>query len=298
VNVLVSLVPNREDVFRLSARVVPKGKLTAFTPVRWEWDFGDGASQSTTDAYIEHDYLHRPQDQVNTTFLIKVRVHGRDGDVADGRYPLTLRNHYFTQKQVKHIVGLVITLEPRYPEYAADGSVKQTVHVWHHEPTPLKIASVHYTDYTKMGDDLGETSVTPHALLGVDAIPPQGVTFPVELSPTDADYVLQRRYVIEGKTDDGLPVFGTFSLMTPPKIDPRTSQRVVDPILKERILAAQQLLGKQQVTEEDMQRLVEQGKLDPYTPPDPREKDAPRSADVQPKPNATPPAAHGATGGK
>jgi hypothetical protein len=67
---------------------------------------------------------------------------------------------------------------------------------------------------------------------------------------------------VEGKDSEGLPVRGTFSVMRPPpKPTKGNSNPVVDPLLKEKIIAARKILNRPYVTDEDLWTLERQGKF-------------------------------------
>jgi hypothetical protein len=267
-----SLVPNRQDEFRFKVELRARPGQPAFTPQSYQWDFGDGAAETTTEPFAQHSYLHRPQTAIGSTFLITVAITSAEGEKLVGREGLSLQNHYFIQRdpQNKHYVGLVIELEPRFPERGSDGYMRQDVFIWHHDKDPVHITKVVSNDYTNQGDQLPEVKHDPAAFLGTADIPPSGITLKAALDPGEQEYIVYRRFVLEGQASDGVKVYGSFSLMTPPRLDRRTAKPVMDNEMKVRIIKAQQLLGKQQVTDEDLQQLVERGLLPPYTPPEQR----------------------------
>ncbi len=69
-------------------------------------------------------------------------------------------------------------------------------------------------------------------------------------------------YRLSGHTREGHPVMGSFSVLRPP---PRptadNSQAVVDPLLKAKVLAAREMLGKETVNDEDLWRLEREGRF-------------------------------------
>ena len=60
-SVEVALVANTSATFALTATVRNPGP-TAFNPVQWHWDFGDGRDATTKVRTVEHSYEDRPQE--------------------------------------------------------------------------------------------------------------------------------------------------------------------------------------------------------------------------------------------
>ena len=68
---------------------------------------------------------------------------------------------------------------------------------------------------------------------------------------------------LAGHTDDGLVVFGSFSVMRPMAAPtPEKHTPVSDPLLVAKIVATQKILGQKYVSQEDIWRLEREGKLD------------------------------------
>jgi hypothetical protein len=109
---------------------------------------------------------------------------------------------------------------------------------------------------------------------------------PLELDTSRRPTLFMRRFVLEGEADDGTRVYGSMEIMAPPRLDRDHHTPVTDDLQKQRIMAAMQILDKQQVSEEDMMRLDERGLLPRATPPGPA---ATASGGTQQPP--TPPAA-------
>ena len=97
------------------------GSWKPFEPASYLWSFGDGESVATTAPTAQHSYEGRAQDTYYSYFLVSVEVHGKDGDVVEGRTSLALVNPAFEALQAKGVVALFISLQPRFPEVGPDG---------------------------------------------------------------------------------------------------------------------------------------------------------------------------------
>ena len=305
VQVSYMLVPNTEDYFRFKVLMQTAQKQKAFNACAFEWDFGDGATTTTSDAFAEHSYLDRPQVGLETSFLVKVKLLSCDGDPAlVGRTALTLRNNYSEQRESKRISGLVIIAEPRYPERGADNVVRQTALVRTWEPEPVEITRVTYRDtIPSQGPDPGApVEISASSFLGKTHVGNDWIKVPLSVDLNAIPGWQMRRYELEGKTRDGVAVFGAFTLMAPGVIDRATSQKVDDQEIKDRLVQAMKILGKKQISDEELMQLEEQGKIPklgmkPPTPaPGFTQPVAPATGAPKPLPPAPPPGAGG--GGK
>ena len=103
------------------------------------------------------------------------------------------------------------------------------------------------------------------SLLGTIAIPPgpDGITTEVVLDTVADPETFSVNYALSGRSADGLPVVGTFSVMKPPPVPTAENSRpITDPVLKAKILAARKLLAKAVVNDDDIAMLERAGKLD------------------------------------
>jgi hypothetical protein len=256
-----ALVPNTQDDFVFRVTVKSRPEAPRFTPASFEWDFADGSKETTSAPFVEHSYLHRKQESLESNFIVAVRVTSAEGETLLGRDGLTLRNEAWETRAAGQHVSLVIELSPRYPKRDPDGHIRQNVRIWHHDPAPVTVERVTTEDYTNQGDKVADASMSPAQLMGTSSIPREGVTFAVELEPGEAEYILFRRFVLEGKAADGLPIHGTFPLMVPSKLDRATAIRYDDPMEKMRVRMAIKLLGRPEVTDEDLMQLEREGKI-------------------------------------
>jgi hypothetical protein len=258
-----------------------------FLPVKYVWKFGDGSTATTTTPITSHNFEGRPQDSLYSYFVVGVDVYGKDGEIVAGRASLALLNPAFEALAVKGVVALMISLTPRFPEMDKDGRVSQTVRLWHHRPGAVTIERVWMTKYFEgaSGESKPEL-VNASTVLGTSTIPPgDGITTTAVLDTITEPGVQVVTYRLEGKSAEGYPVMGSFSVMVPPpKPTADNAQKIGDRTLKAKIMAARALLGKDVVTDEDLWQLEREGKFanlvvpPPDTPPGPA-----------PPPPATPP---------
>lgn len=266
------LMANTESEFELTARIQDVAAPVPMKPVRYEWDFGDGATATTTDPFAVHDYGARRQDTMFTNLVISCVAVGADGERLLGRTGFALLNPAFEELAYRGRVRLSAALEPRFPELGRDGVVRQQVRVWHHRPGPVQLDRIVVME-NFMPDARGRVprprgrEVDPAAILGTRTVPPgPGITAQVKLDDEDIYYL---DFQMAGKSAEGLPAEGSFSVMRPPpKPEPGKSRPVLGKYMQARIRRAQQLLGKDVVTDEDLWRLDRQGKMADLRPED------------------------------
>lgn len=298
VQVGFALVPNAEDTFRIAVRVQTRQDQPPVNMCSFEWDFGDGKSASTAEPWVEHGYLERPQKGLDASFLIRARLLPCDGGTPlTGRTVLTLQNIYAEQKETKRISGLIIVPDPRYPERGSDDVVRQNALVRTWENTPVRITKVTYRDTipSQSTEPLEPVDVSAGSFLGRDTVGSDFIKVALSYDMKQNPGWLMRRYELEGIASDGTRVYGSFTLMAPSKLDRETSPKLEDPEMKERVIAAMKLTGKQQVSDEDLMRLEQEGKLPPRKPYAERPNAKPPTSFVQPvvpaaNPKAAPPA--------
>jgi hypothetical protein len=176
---------------------------------------------------------------------------------------MPLLNPAFEALSEKKIVQLLISLDPRFPQVGPDGKVTQHVRIWHTRPDPVTIETALLTKYFRHG--AGQTNaerVDVAQLLGTTSIPPgkDGIVATVTLDPTSEEEVFTKTWALDGTDADGNHAMGTFSVMLPPtKPDADGGSTVYDPIFKQKILMARQMLKKDVVNDEDIWALERQG---------------------------------------
>ncbi|MBN1205048.1 MAG: PKD domain-containing protein [Myxococcaceae bacterium] len=236
-----------------------------FKPRSYEWTFGDGETAVTDVPYVTHSYEGRKQEEMFSSLLVEVKVHGDGEEPVKGRMSLQLLNPAYEALATKGVVALMVQLTPRFPELGSDGVVRQKVRVFHHRDRPVFIHNAVLFRH-KMGNPTGpapEQVVDPSSLMGTSTIPPgKGIEFEAKLDTNREPDVFSLEHLLEGKDSEGLPARGAFSVMRPPpKPTKEKSDPVVDQLLKAKILAARKILNRPYVTDEDLWALERQGKF-------------------------------------
>lgn len=299
INLIPHLKANTFGEYVLEAKVVevppldPNAKPAPPMKVQsYEWSFGDGESATTPNPFAEHSYESRRQDALYSNFLVQVTARGEGGEPVTGRAALQLLNPAYEDLAGKGVVTLMVQLTPRFPELGSDGVVHQRVRLFHFRDKPVYIQGAAVVRH-RAGDPTGNAipeREDPFQLMGGNIIPPgHGLEFEARLDTRkDAD-VFSLEHLLEGKDEDGMPARGAFSVMRPPDAPTKESSvPVIDPALKQKILAARRILNKPFVTDEDLIRLEREGKFADL-PPVPPEPPQARSTEGQAPPPGPPP---------
>ena len=261
------VLPNRWGSFEFRAQLRQQeangpAKGATIGARRYLWTFGDGSQEETSTAEVTHSYEERPQQTLYSQFLVRVEVATRDGRTLVARDALQLVNPAYESWTRKGIVSLMVALDPPFPVLSASGRVEQGVRLRHYRPEPVTIESVQAVRYYVNG--AGESpprKVDVASLLGTDSIPAgTGLELRVTLDPQAEPDVLSVTYYLKGKSTDGHPVVGSFSVLRPPPApNADNSTPVTDPQLVAKIRRARERLGKSVVSDADLARLEQQG---------------------------------------
>jgi len=242
------------------------GAGAPFAATSYQWDFGDGATLTTTEPRATHDYGQRPQVAVYTSLLVQVTARAADGATVLGRKTILFHNPQYANLEFAGVVTLVVELTPRFPTIT-DGKVVQGVRLWHHRPDPVRITRARARRNSRLpGVEPVVTEVAVASLLGATAIPPRGLSASLTLDLTAEPDVFSIDYLLDGESAEGYPVESTFSVMRPPVPTAEDHVAVEDPALVEKILRARELLGKELVTDEDLRELQRRGAFDGFKP--------------------------------
>ncbi len=258
-------LPNTEDQYELWAKIIDKAADKPFEPVRYRWWFGDGEIAETTEPLLTHSFAGRSQDRLYSQFLVRCEAVDKQGRTLAGRASVQLLNVAFEEFHYKGIVTLFFTKDPRFPQLDDYGVVEQVVGINHHWHGPVQITrvikSAHYVD--KRGSSSSPEQVSPQRVLGTQVIPVGGIETVVRLDTEEDPERFSIEYTLLGRTEEGHPVQGRFSILRPPELPTRDRhQPVVNPVLKAKILKARKVLGREYVTDEDLFRLEQQGHFD------------------------------------
>jgi hypothetical protein len=260
VTVTAGLQPNTsaEYAFHATIGATPANPV-AFEPVEYTWTFGDDSRAVTTAGEVTHDYGFRPQTTLQSDFLVSVSVKARNGTTLVGRTSLSLRNPTFEMLS-KGIVAIEYSLDPRFPVADDEGKVHQTVRMWHHDQSAIRIDRVAVSRSYQDGPSGPVSVLSGRDALGVDVIPAgkEGVTSSLELDPSNDPKMSSVDYEVKGHSAAGLPATVRFSVMRPPM-----RRKVTDPVMLAKIATAQRILQKDSVSHAEFYELERKGLLGP-----------------------------------
>lgn len=261
-------LPNSDDEIELFARVlVPDASaghpraMKVVEATSFDWSFGDGASATSAEPRVSHDYGRRRQDAERSYFLVEVKARLGDGRAVIGRDTLDLQNlgYHFAQQNLALITP---RFSPRFPKVDDDGVVTQTVSLRHVSAEDVTITRVKRV--MSYESDVGPSpaeDVDPASILGSTTIPAgSSISFTVGLGVRERPDVMFETYEVYGRTASGMPAAGSFAVMRPPPDPtPSSGEEVTSPAMVARIERAQQRLGKELVTQGDLMRLEQEG---------------------------------------
>ncbi|HVZ36555.1 MAG TPA: hypothetical protein VG963_29195, partial [Polyangiaceae bacterium] len=160
----------------------------------------------------------------------------------------------------KGIVTLLVALDPVFPELSARGVVDQRIRLRHARPDPVMIESARAVRSRVDGSSESEP-LDVAGLLGTETIPPgRGMEIDVQLDTQRMPDVLAVTYYLKGRSAEGQPVIGSFSVMRPPpRPTAENSTPITDPRQVAKIERARKQLGKDVVSDEDLARLEREG---------------------------------------
>jgi hypothetical protein len=257
---------NTISEFELYARIVDVGAKSdpnaqPFIPAKWEWEFGDGETATTTTPLVVHNYDGRSQDTYVTDYLIKVTISDAGGNKIVGRRALELHNPAFENLEYNKVVVLFTEMTPRFPQLDDHGVVTQTARVWHYRPDSVLITNIKVMRYQNGAQDSTIETGNVEQILGTSRIPPgRGIETTLHFDAgrdSKVDYVT---YWLEGVSAEGFPVRGNITLMRPPsKPTKDNSQPIMDPVFLAKVKEARRILNQPYVTDEDIWRLEKEG---------------------------------------
>jgi hypothetical protein len=269
VRIDVALTANTSATFAFTATVLNPGS-TPFKPVEWRWDFGDGSDAVTKVRTAEHGYEDRQQNTRMSTFLVHVRAVDAQGVELLGRHGMELRNQAFEALRIKNAVLLATELNPRFPVMGADGRVTQRVRIHHAYDKPVNIDRVFVQRFrgNEQGrEDMQESAVDPRQILGTNVVPPgRGIEITATLDTRAEPGTRLLTFDLVGTSVDGMRASGQFSVLRPPELIPQAERDIVtDARLRAEILAVRKMLGRDEVTLDEITQLRREGALDNLT---------------------------------
>jgi hypothetical protein len=251
------LLVNSRDVFGFVVKIVSHPNAIEFMPTGFRWDFGDGTEVTTMKPYVEHDFSRRPQTTDYSEFLVRVDVQDHKGKVLTLHEPMVLQNDAFQHQKQRNTILLLSNKEPRLAEVLTDGSVRQSVQLWHTHDKTVRIQRV----IVEIEDEKGSTKRSqgnPSELLDSLSLSP-GKSVHANLRLAKDSPARLVRYEISGISEDGKLAEGTFSIQRPTAKPTPENHSPVDARTAMRIRMAQKILGKPFVSDGDMDRLEAQG---------------------------------------
>jgi hypothetical protein len=274
-NALVSsqLRLNTVDEYEFQVRVVDVAAKKApqalpFEPVRYVWNWGDGATETTEKPMAVHRFGGQDMEKMYFQYLVSVEAVAANGERVKGRVGMQVLNSAYENYVYRNIVTVLGEGTPRFPVLGADGVVRQTFRLFHYAKGPVRITRVIAVRSGMPGPDHQSAPASEEAHetaeLALSVIPPgKGVEISVTLDTKAEPDLAMISYELEGVSEDGHTARGSFSVMRPP--EPPTKEKhlpVTDPLLIAKIKRAQQLLKQQFVTGDDLDRLESEGKFD------------------------------------
>jgi len=250
---------NRGDEFDFGVTVVhpPAG----FEPMRYEWRFGDGAASATSEPVARHSYANLEQKGLYSELLVEVEVIGKSRQRLRGRSALELLNRAEQVLLERGVVLIEAELTPRFPELDSQGTLHQTVRLFHHSRQAVRLERVLLERrYKKASVASPPQAEEPARVLGSSTIPEgRGIEVSFVIPKGREPDVLALTYTLAGDAGDK-PARGAFSLIWPPEPPTRENHRpVTSPAFKAKIRAAQRLLGKPLVSAEEIWDLERRG---------------------------------------
>jgi hypothetical protein len=257
-SVEVALVANTSATFALTATVRNPGP-TAFKPVQWHWDFGDGRDATTKVRTVEHSYEDRSQKTRGSSFLVHVRAADAEGVELLGRHALDV-------VRSRKVVVINTELSPRLPVIAADGRVTQRARIHHASDQPVTLERVEilrFRDNEQGVEEMQTTDVDPRQVLGTNVIPPgRGIETAAVLDTRAEPRTKRVTFDLHGKSADGIRAGGQYSVLRPSEPTAQEREVVTDPQVRAALVAARKKLGRDEVSLDDMVRLKREGALD------------------------------------
>jgi hypothetical protein len=263
-------VPNLEDTWELWARVIERPQRATptappFRAVRYHWQFDDAGSVDSESSIVTRSFRDRPQTSLVSEVLVTCTAYAEDGTTLVARHLLQFHNLAYETLARKGTIRLQVD-HAQFPEPNERGVVVWPVRIWHHADAPVTISDLWAIRVDRSNMTLREERVDVSAVLGATRVPSTGIRATVQLDTRAEPDVAYVMYRMLGHTDDGAPAAGSFSVMRP--TDPPTREHhepVNDPQLVAKIVAAQRILGRSSVTDEDLWRLEREGKLEGVT---------------------------------
>jgi hypothetical protein len=200
-----------------------------FAAVSYEWDFGDGQTETTTSADVMHSYEARSQASMVSVFLVRVQLKERGDRHIEGVTSVPLTNRGFVplihENTVLVSAGVTRTEGSDEP---------QKIWLYHGYPQPVTIDRVEVIETTQgRGGEPTRRELARDSVLGFSTLAAGESRVLPTLDAALTRPGQARSLVITGHTDDGKAASGSIALVGAPAVtasaeaatdDGRTSQ--------------------------------------------------------------------------
>ncbi len=235
-------------------------------PCTYEWDFGDGKKTTTNTGYATHSYSDRVQTELQSSYIISIKVTDSQNKSVDARASISFPNiHYISRLMGQPI--LPVTADKFATWSGGTYEVKATIkNIFESQvefdeaeleikpcdssypPTVKVVAAREIMDTTALSslETLTQTMRMSKALLG----------------PSSCNVLV----TFSGPFDKSSRVTAKMYVDIPPTsardIDPARDKTVTDRAMVDKLNKAAQILGPgKPITPEDLERLEREGKL-------------------------------------
>jgi hypothetical protein len=170
VTIDVSLDLRSPHALTLTANVREREGERSFVPVVYEWDFGDGTTQTTSTPEVQHSYEGRSQRTRFSYFLITAKASDAGGRAVQGARAYGFPNFGFGPLVDEKRVVLFSSGGPPEGEQGAT-----PIRLHHGYDRPVRIDHVASKQVFRDADgerEVPDRSYTARELLGVEDLPP------------------------------------------------------------------------------------------------------------------------------
>lgn len=242
----------------------------------YTWSFGDGTTAVTSTGYAERDYSERTENEVESTFLVRVDVTSQVHGTVHGLTSVVFDNTSFENKILRRTITPQARMSP--VAWREGDSYVFDVTFTNRDEATLELDDIDVTLSQCDGDDTKHFRRPARALLESTRIPRGSSTTTLRLALGDAEQGWCGVSFAATGTAGEFRVAAAFGsqVQSPPPIvlDSRTS----DPAARrklDRFVAALRLLGRDPasgpvtVSDEEIRALVLQGRLAAEPPTEP-----------------------------
>jgi len=203
----------QNDTFLFTAVVESAGPVgddnrsPSFLPpnqVAYDWEFGDGAAETTSVPYVKHSYAERDErSSSNSTFTINVLARASGQASPIGRTTVTLANIYKANLNN----GLIVPKATPARAVAEHGGYTATLDVNNLEAVALNLFSAIVMPIGCDGTDRDGQIISAISILSTPYLPPGKSSLGITIPPGGATFDTCRvRFEITGESADGRPV--------------------------------------------------------------------------------------------